>query len=124
MVRKGERPLYRGKDWKAINAKDKPKDLEHEWFKKDGKHESYLMVPATPNSILKRNIEERISGIGMKVKIIEKPGTKLIQNIKSQIKKPTEKCNDTECLICKAGGNIKLCRSKEIVYVFNILPRM
>ena len=75
-----------------------------------------MMVPTTPHSILKKNIEKKIQNIGLDIKIIEKPGSKLLQMMQNKVKKENAKCEDNKCLICASGGNSKLCRSKEVVY--------
>ena len=87
------------------------------WFKKGG-NESFIMIPVTPHSKLKRKIEERIKAIKIKrkIKIVEKPGQKFIEVIKQKFKKPNRtKCNDPECIMgnTENGGN---CRKNEIVY--------
>ena len=69
------------------------------------------MIQVTPDSLLKTNIDKHVESLGLKVKVIEKHGTKLSETIKGQIILPIAKC-----LICKYDGNQKLCRAKEVMY--------
>ena len=71
------------------------------------------MIPATQDSLLKTNIDKHVESLGLKVKVI---GTKLSETIKGQIITPIPKCLDPKCLICKSGGNQKLCRAKKVMY--------
>ena len=52
------------------------------------------MIPATPDSILKTNIDKHVESLRLKVKVIEKHGTKLSETIKGQIITPIPKCLD------------------------------
>ena len=74
------------------------------------------MIPAIPDSLLKMNIDKHVESLRLKVKVIEKHGTKLSETIKGQIITPIPKCLDPKCLICKSGGNQKLCRAKKVMY--------
>ena len=66
----------------------------NDWYKIDGKYDSYIMIPATPDSILKTNIDKHVESLRLKVKVIEKHGTKLSETIKGQIITPIPKCLD------------------------------
>ena len=89
------------------------------WFKSGGKYKSMMMIPATPGSELKLMIEQRIESVNnrVKVRIVEKPGKKLIHHMKqvaNKVKKqPCDKFQD--CMMCKTekGGH---CQKNEIVY--------
>ena len=60
-----------------------------------------MMVPATPNGELKKVIEEKAKIANIKVKIVEKAGTKLSAYLKkydkTNMKSP---CIEKDCLIC------------------------
>ena len=75
------------------------------------------MIPATPDSILKTNIDKHVESLRLKVKVIEKHGTKLSETIKGQIITPIPKCLDPKCLICKSGGNQKLYRANKVMLI-------
>ena len=62
--------------------------------------------------------EERLKAMKLseKVKIIEKPGQKFIDRLKSSVKREKrEQCNDPKCIVGNTdkGGN---CRTNEILY--------
>ena len=67
------------------------------WFDKGG-FESFIMIPATPQSVLKRDIETKLKKLGLfkKVKIVEKPGRKFIEVLKMNNKRPKKaRCEET-----------------------------
>ena len=77
-----------------------------------------MMVPATPGSKLKKKIDKRLKELKLneKVKIIEKPGQKFIQLMKSKVKQPKrEQCNEPKCLVgnTEKGGE---CKTNEVLY--------
>ena len=109
--------MYRPKGYKSDERMLAKEAKKKSWFKKGG-YGSYIMVPATPNSNLKKSIDEKLRSMNLteKVKIIEKPGKKFIEVLKEKCKKPKQdSCDDPKCLIGKTknGGN---CRKNEIVY--------
>ena len=74
------------------------------------------MIPATPNSELKKEVDQIAKSAGLRVKVVERPGKKLIDYLKGFDKtRKTEKCYENDCLVCVAekGGN---CRKPNIVY--------
>mgnify|MGYP003324695666 CR=1 FL=1 len=102
-----------GDVWIAKNSCPNPQG-------KDGKtFESVMMIPATPNSQLKKMIQERLRALklGNNIKIIEKSGQKFIEVLKQHNKQPNNKqCSDPNCLVAKTkgGGN---CKKNDVVYV-------
>ena len=75
----GERPLHRSRGYMKEERKDDKNKKKLNWYKgKDGKSfESFLMIPATPGSELKLKIEEEAKKNDLKIKVVEKAGTKL-----------------------------------------------
>ena len=60
------------------------------------------MIPATPGSELKLKIEEEAKKNDLKIKVVEKAGTKLGSYLKKfDQTKNTESCGDKDCLVCK-----------------------
>jgi len=109
--------MYRPKGYRRMERIMEKKAKKKSWFKKGG-CDSYIMIPATPNSQLKRMIEERLKALKLtgKMKIIEKSGQKFIEVLKKSTKKlKTIGCDDPKCLINKTknGGN---CKKNEITY--------
>ena len=75
-----------------------------------------MMIPATPNSELKKEIDQLAKKAGIKVKVAEKPGKKLVDHLKSFDKtRKTERCNEEDCMTCKGEKNGN-CRKPDIVY--------
>ena len=68
----GKTPLYRSKGYKKQEREKKKKTSKRTWFKAGG-FESYIMVPSTKDSKLKRTIEEKLKGLNLHktVKIVE-----------------------------------------------------
>ena len=81
-------------------------------------YDSVLFIPATPDSELKKLIEEEAKACELRIKIVEKPGKKLIDYMKSFDKSHENlKCEEKDCLACGNGkeGEGK-CRKHDIVY--------
>ena len=115
---RGETPLYRPKGYRRMKRFREKKVKKRDWFKK-GNKDSYIMIPATPNSKLKKMIQERlrILKIGGNIRIVEKSGQKFIEVFRQHNKQPKwAPCNEPKCMVgnTKNGGN---CRKNEVVYV-------
>ena len=115
---KGERPIYRSREYKREERKEEKENKNKDWYKgKGGKqYESVIFIPATPNSSLKNEVEKIAIKTGIKVKVVEKAGQKMIDYLKSFDKSTrAAKCMEEDCLVCKAekGGP---CRKYNIVY--------
>ena len=109
--------MYRPKGYKKEERKNKKKAAKREWFKQGG-FKRFIMIPSTKDSKLKKSIEEKLKRVNLtkKVKIVEKPGQKFFDRLKTINQKPkNENCKDPDCLIQKTnkGGN---CKNNEIVY--------
>ena len=103
-------------------ARELDKKNKKDWYTKGG-YEYIAFVPATPGSELMKNIEESIAPCNkIKVKVVEKPGQKLINVLKMSTKKSGTKvrCEDELCLMCsqEKSGN---CRTSEILYQIECL---
>ena len=113
----GKTPLYRPKGYQRQERATKKKASKRTFFRLGG-YDSYIMVPATKDSKLKKTIDEKLKRLNLtkKVKIIEKPGPKFFDKLKILNRKPKiNNCKDPNCLIQKTqnGGN---CKINEIVY--------
>ena len=114
----GERPLHRHREFeeeKRIN--DKESKMKN-WFKQDGKFESVFMIPATPDSILKKFFEEKAKIYNLKIKFVERSGMKLGNYLKKFDKtNMKEQCGQKDCMICKHSEKTNTkCRIPNIVY--------
>ena len=76
------------------------------------------MIPVTPNGELKNAIEEKAKSANLKVKIVEKAGTKLVNYLRKYDKtKLTEACNEKDCLVCtNSTKSSRKCKIPSIVY--------
>ena len=116
----GERPLHRSRGYKKEERKEAKLMKRVNWYKgKDQKSfDSFLMIPATPGSELKRSFEEQAAKEGLKIRIVEKAGMKLGSYFKKFDKtQNNQTCGDKDFLVCKNSTkkNTK-CRIPNIVY--------
>ena len=78
-----------------------------------------LFIQATSNSELKKLIEDEAKACELRIKVVEKPGRKLVDYMKS-FDKTTEspKCEEKDCLTCNNGKKKKggKCRKSDVVY--------
>ena len=114
---RGEKPMYRPKGYRKLERVNEKKDKKKNWFKKGGK-QSYFIIPATPNSQLKKMIQGRLKAlkVGESIRIVERSGQRFIEVWQQQNKRPKKiQCNDPNCLVgmTENGGN---CRKNGVVY--------
>ena len=103
-VDRGERPLYRRKEWKQEErAKEKRRKKEN-WYNKNKtckkeEYKSVLFVQPTEKSALKKLYEQVISKSECNVKVVERAG----MNVKSKLQKSypfkRDKCS-SKCFVC------------------------
>ena len=76
------------------------------------------MIPATPNSELKHEIENEAKIAKMKVKVVEKAGVKLGSYLrKYDTTKTKGLCQEKDCMICQhTTKNTRQCRIPGLVY--------
>ena len=110
----GIRPVHRKREWSNIQRRENKKILRKNWYKKQG-HESFVFVPATPQSQLAKQFREKIKISNIRIKVIEKSGKKIKDILQRNDPLSENKCIDECCLICKTstrGG----CRSSGVTY--------
>ena len=116
----GERPLHRGWNFKKEERKEQKARKKINWYKgKDGKSfDSVIMIPATPDGILKKIFDKNAKESNLRIKIIEKSGKKLGSYLKQFDKTNTKgPCDEKDCLICKHTTKMtRKCRIPSIVY--------
>ena len=102
-VARGERPIYRPKEWKWQEREEKKRDSKTTWFRRGG-CQSVVFIPATPGSILKSKFEKEITKSIYKIRVVELSG----KSLKSQLQRsnPTrnKECRREECAVCSSGG--------------------
>ena len=72
----GEKPLYRPREWRALEqALERRKRRDH-WFRKRGL-DTVIFIPAAPGSQLKRRYMREIKATDFRIKVVEQSGTTL-----------------------------------------------
>ena len=105
----GVKPMYRPKEWR----KEK-EGKRRSWYRK-GNYSSVIFVPATPESSLKRLLDEDVKKSGLRIRIVEKSGmsVKRVLQRSDPFKKRT--CERECCLVCQTGGRGP-CDSRGVTY--------
>ena len=108
------KPMYRNKNWmKETRRKDKELKKKN-WYTK-GNYESVLFIPATPESELKNSMQRAVHETGIRIKIVEKSGVKIIKKLQQNNPFKQKKCNAKDCFVCRTGGKGN-CRATGISY--------
>ena len=68
--------MYRSREWRRLQRSQEKQKKRENWYKKSG-YDSVIFVPATPNSTLKHQYQERIEDSDFKIKVVEQTGTTL-----------------------------------------------
>ena len=117
----GKKPLYRPREWRKEERENEKQWKKDNWYKKTGEYNQFLMIPQTPHSELRKELEKLIKPHNkeMKIKVIERPGPRLQDLLKGQINSSERPpCPDIEnCMVCK-NGNKKNgdCQKTNVVY--------
>ena len=85
------------------------------WSQKEGKYETVMFVEMTKDSELKRKVEMAAKKNKIKVKVQERPGTKLKSLLQKSDPFSEKGCKREECVICKNDLGID-CRVRGCVY--------
>ena len=113
--RKGERPIYRERNWKRKDRKREKRRKKTEWYKK-GDYETVVFIPTTPQSKLKLQYEKIIKESKIKMKVIERRGQTLKNILQKSEPLSDYKCErKEECMVCKNGGKGD-CRRENVTY--------
>ena len=116
-VARGERPLYRRKDWKQKERLKEKRGKKENWYKKKKDYRSVLFVQPTEGSALKKVYEDVISKSRCRVKVVERAGTSIKKMLQKSYPFEKAKCED-KCFVCmsEGSGNCRRCNvSYEIV---------
>ena len=99
-----------------VNPENKSRD-KHKWYNKRSrkKFDSVMFVEATPQSILKRKVQETAKKNDLRIKIIEKVGSTLKGLIQKSRPFERMKCGRKDCIVCKIESDID-CRIRGCVY--------
>lgn len=111
----GEKPLYRTREWKREERIKEKVCKKRQWFRRGG-YSSFIMVPVTPNSELKRRLDKDVDQSKIKIKIVEKAdvSVKTLLQRSNPLKKD-KGCGKEDCLVCMTEGKGN-CRSSSVTY--------
>ena len=110
----GIRPINRPKEWKR-QEREKEKELKkREWYRKGG-FDSVLFVPSTPAGKLKGMYQREINRSGLRIKVVEKTGSTLKDELQSSNPFRPAQCGREQCFVCSSGGKGN-CDSEGITY--------
>ena len=115
----GTRPLYRKRSYQEQERRERKESQISAWHTKYSDAKEIMQIAATKNGELKKRCEKAIAKYNdlVKLKLVERPGAKLINVIKSCTEKKTkfECINEELCMMCRSGSKGS-CREKNIVY--------
>ena len=74
----GRKKMYRERTWNRKERRKEKLKRKKNWFG-SSQVESVLFIPATPNSTLKRRMQDELKAKDMKIKVIEKSRTKIVR---------------------------------------------
>ena len=113
----GERPLYRPKTWKTLEREKERKEKKNNWYKKGG-YDSVMFVPATPGSVLMKKYRNEVEKSGLKIRIVEKAGMSLKQQLQRSDPFKPLRCGREDCFVCTSGGKGS-CKAMEVNYLIS-----
>jgi len=107
-------PMYRKKSYKrGERRKEKERKLKG-WYGKE-KYDTAMFITATPDSRMKKEMQNYVNDNGARIKVVEKSGVRLIKMMQRNDPFKEKECNGENCFICassKKGG----CRGSGITY--------
>ena len=123
--RDGGTPLYRPREWRRSERRREREKKRKEWFRK-GNKESVMFIPATPDSELRKKLQEEVDRKGFRIKVVEKSGTRLVRLLQNNDPFKRKSCRDAQwCMVCKGedgeeGGD---CRESGVTYKIKCLGK-
>ena len=110
--------MHRSRNWKRTERRKEKEEKGKNWFD-TGKYESVLFVPATPESELQKKMQEQLNRSKIKMKVIEKSGTKVQRMLQKNDPFSRKTCTQQEkCMVC-SGNNPGGCRDNGVTYRIN-----
>ena len=123
-VQKGERPLYRTKQWRMKERVKEKRKKKTTWYKGNRKTEknkmekeykSVIFVQPTKGSILKNKYEDVIRKSKCEVKVVERAGRNIRQKLQKSYPFCKENCDVKDCFVCLSSGKGN-CRKENVNY--------
>ena len=102
-------PMSTDKD--KVERKRKKK----EWYTDKGRYESVMSVEATPDGLLKKEIQKAVKKNKMKIKVVEKAGVTVKRLLQKSNPFEINKCKRNDCKICALNNEVD-CKSRGCVY--------
>ncbi len=96
----GIRPMYRSKNWNTIERRKERKAKKTSWY---GNFDSVIFVEATPDSELKKLFDKEIKQRRMKIKVVERTGTKMKNILQKNSVLNDKQCTE-DCFVCATTG--------------------
>ena len=107
--------IYRKRDWKRNERRQEREKRKKNWYTK-GEYTSVLFIAATPDSELRKKLQEEINKTDVKIKVIERSGMKIIRHLQQNDPFKEKMCDSKEtCLVC-TGPNPGNCRDTGVTY--------
>ena len=91
------------------------KKKKRKWYSGREKCETVMFVEPTPESILKRKVQEVAKKNKIKVKVVERVGLTVKGMIQKSIPFSRMKCDRGDCIVCESNKDID-CRTRGCVY--------
>lgn len=110
--------IYRRRDWRRKERRKEREERQKTWYTKGG-YDSVLFITATPNSKMRIQMQKEINKTDIRIKVVEKSGTKLVKQLQRNDPFKNKTCdNRDKCLVC-SGPNPGSCRETGISYKIN-----
>ena len=108
------RPLNRPKNWEKERRREEKRNKQRNWYK-DGGFDSVLFVSMTPNSELRKEYEKEIRKSGLRIKVVERTGRTLKNQLQSSDPFREGRCGRLDCFVCSTDGKGN-CETENITY--------
>ena len=116
------RRIHRRREWQKTSRKKDRLEQKKNWFRTGG-YDTVLFIPPTPNSELMKEMQQEIKKSGIKMKAVEKSGSKLIKIIQRNDPFRKNNCRDAkECFVC-LGKHPRSCRETGVSYKITCLSQ-
>ena len=101
-------PMYRNKEYRRNERRKEKMTKMKNWYKK-GSYEAVMFVPATPNSMLRKEMQAYIESSGIKIKVTERSGTKIVKLLQKNDPFKIKECEKDDCMLCNTSksGNCR-----------------
>ena len=109
--------MDRPRTWNAEERTKDRKDKKKTWYKK-GDKKSFIMVPYTKDSELRKEYTKCIADSGFQIKVVEKAGVSLKRKLQRSDPYREKNCGCADCFICSSGGKGS-CKMEGVDYQIN-----